>query len=212
MRVCEVPVGTLLVDTTQRLTRQNCAALKAAGIKGVIRYLPELTREEIQDIFAEGLGLMLVAHVRYEGWKPTMSMGASDAEHVGRRAQALGIPMGAMIWCDLEGIGGTADDTVAYGNAWVTMQRTFHFEAGAYVGAGIPLDGAALYKRLLFIAYWKSLSWVPMVDVRGYRMYQLTPEPKDIKRGATIVAGVPVDVNVTQFDHKGSPPTWLVAA
>jgi len=211
MRVAEVPLGTLLVDTTQRLTRQNCAALKAAGIKGVIRYLPELTSEEILDIFAEGLGLMLVAHVRYPGWQPSMALGAADAERVGRRARELAIPMGAMVWCDLEGMGGTDKDAIAYSNSWVTMLRTFHYEAGAYVGAGVPLTGEQLFKKLLFIAYWKSLSLVPMVESRGYRMYQLTPAHEDLARGATFIAGVPVDVNVTQFDHKGSPPTWILA-
>jgi len=206
MRVVEVPVGTLGIDTAATLTAKNCIDLKAAGIKFVIRYLPELDKPEIDAIFAAGLGLMLVAHVRYAGWQPSMAMGAGDAERVARRAQALGVPPNATIWCDLEGMSGSTSDTVDYTNAWAAMLKTFHYEPGAYVGAGIPLDSMELYRKLNVSRYWRSQSAVPTPVVRGYQMYQLFSMPT----GSMKLCGIDVDVDITQHDYKGGCPTMIV--
>lgn len=206
MHVVEVPVGSLGIDTATTLTAKNCLDLKAAGIKFVIRYLPELDQPEIDAIFAAGLGLMLVAHVRYPGWQPSMALGAADAERVARRAVALGIPPNALIWCDLEGMSGSSDDTVNYTNAWAKMLSTFHFIPGVYVGAGIPLDSMDLYRRLNVAHYWRSQSAVPTPVVRSYQLYQLFSMPT----GSLKLCGVEVDLDVSQHDYKGGCPTMIV--
>lgn len=211
MRVAEAPVGALGVDTIQRLTRAAAlqpgelgaaSQLAAAGIRFAVRYLPDLTAEEIADILGAGLALMLVAHVRYPGWHPSAQVGAADAERVGQRARDLDIPSDATIWCDLEGMGGAAEDAISYANAWANGVRSFHFEPGVYVGAGVPLDGDALYHRLTVSHYWRSMSAVPDVSRRGYQMLQLNPQTK--------IAGVTVDLDVTQQDHYGQMPSWIV--
>lgn len=214
MRVCEVPFGTLGFDTDARLTPASLAAILAArpDLKFAIRYLPELTAEEISAIFAAGLGLMLVAHVRYAGWQPSKALGAGDAERVCRRAQALSIPPNATIWCDLECMAGTGNDVVDYEHAWAAMCKSFHYEPGDYIGAGVPLSASELYKRLQASRYWKSESDVLTPSPRGFQMIQLTPPQSDLLAGGTLIGGVGVDLDITQFDHKGTPPTWIVAA
>jgi len=52
--------------------------------------------------------------------------------------------------------------------------------------------------------YWQSASIVPVVSKRGYQMIQLYPE--------TNVAGITVDLDVTQSDHRGDLPTWIESA
>lgn len=209
MRVVEIPYGANLIDTTAILTDADCRNLKAAGIDGVIRYLPELTLEEIGRAFAAGLGVCLVAHVRVPGWTPTKEMGGADGLRIAQRARDLGIPAGATLWCDLEGMAGSKDATVDYANAWWTSVHAFHFEAGGYIGAGIPLDERELYTRLLFSQYWRSNSDVPHVRTRGYRLIQLTASQEDLKRGYSMVGGVMADRDVAQYDHKGGCPTWI---
>lgn len=214
MRVAEVPLGTVGIDTASRLTPVTLAAIKAEApsVKFVIRYLPELTSDEIQDIHAAGLGLMLVAHVRYAGWQPTMALGASDAERVCRRARDLNIPPGATVWCDLEGMAGDEDAAVAYENAWCTMAKTWHYEPGDYIGAGVPVSPASLYRRFNTSRYWQSESDVASPSPRGYQMIQLTPSPEDLAAGGSLLAGIRVDYNITHFDHKGGVPTWILPA
>lgn len=209
MRVLEIPYGTNLIDTVARLDAVDCANLKAAGIAGVIRYLPDLAPDELETIIKAGLGLLLVAHVRVPGWIPSAELGTNDAQRVATAARRLGIPPNATIWCDLEGMAGTKDQTIAYANAWATTMHAFHYEPGGYIGAGIPLDELELYKRLLVSQYWRSNSDVPHVRRRGYRLIQLTASQEDLARGYSVVAGVKCDRDVAQYDHMGGAPTWI---
>jgi hypothetical protein len=69
------------------------------------------------------------------------------------------------------------------------------------VGADIPVSGRGLFEALSFTRYWRSLSQVSNVDVRGYQMVQLFPDDQ-------FVAGVEVDLDVIQSDYLGSRPRW----
>lgn len=214
MKLIECPVGTRGVDTAARPNSNDCKLLKSKGFDFIVRYLPELDAQEIQTIHDAGLGLMLVAHVRLPGWKPTMAMGASDAERVSKRARDLSIPMGATIWCDLEGIASSepgydaTTSTIAYEHAWAQMIRTWHFNPGNYIGAGVPLSDHELYARLLASSYWQSQSIVPTPAGRGYQMVQLFSMPA----GSIRLPGMSfdVDINFTQHDHRGGIPTMII--
>jgi hypothetical protein len=60
-----------------------------------------------------------------------------------------------------------------------------------------------LFHELPFRRYWRSLSQVPNVDVRGYQLIQLFPDD-------VTVAGVRVDLDVVQSDCLQNRPVWIV--
>lgn len=211
MRIVEAPIGSRGVDTAARIDAKHCAALKAECVTFVVRYLSlhapsvlDLTIPERDAILDAGLGLMVVQHVRYAGWMPNAKLGEEDAASCVHHAQSLALPSGSVLWCDLEGMHehATSQQAIAYENAWSLDVRAAGYQPGVYIGAGVPLNGTELFRRLIAARYWRSQSNVPDVEERGYQMVQCFP--------AITIAGVPVDVDFTQSDHKGSKPTMIV--
>jgi hypothetical protein len=205
------PLGSIGFDTDMKLDADACGRLVDAGMQFAIRYLSltaaaprDLDASETDVIVGAGLALMLVQHVRFAGWHPSAQLGNADGTHAVQNALAASAPKGATIWCDLEGIAGTADDTMAHANAWAAAVRAGAFDPGVYVGSGVPLTAEQLFQKLTVRRYWQSASIVPVVSKRGYQMIQLYPE--------TTVAGVVVDLDVTQSDHLGDLPTWIEGA
>ena len=201
----EAPVGALGIDTIAVLRRSDADALYGYGFKFAIRYLGSLTTSEVADILDAGLALMPVGYSRGVGWLPTGPEGISDGVRAVKEAQELGLPDGVTVWCDLEGMGGTAADTIAYTEAWGEELMAAGYIPGVYVGAGIPLSGMQLYRLNNVHAYWHACSEVPEVDVCGYQMYQLWPPDQQI-------CGIEVDIDVIQSDRKGRYPVWTKTA
>ena len=191
------------VDTIATLTTTNVTALKAAGYIFAVRYLGGLTVSEVYDILAGGMALMPVTYSRGGGWTPSAMLGVSDGNSTVASLHALGLPKGITVWCDLEGMGGVAADTIAYANAWAVAVKAAGYIPGAYIGAGIPLNSSEIYK-LVVSAYWHSCSQVPDVDTCGYMMIQLYPPN-------AIICGVEVDIDVIESDHKNRLPIWAVS-
>ncbi len=200
-------------DADTALTATSCAGLVAAGMTFAIRYVGfsqqhsttgDLTAAEVQTILSSGLALMVVQHVRFPGWKPSAAVGTADGQTAVEHALAAGVGTGTCLWCDLEGIAGSAEDTIAHANAWATAVRAAAYDPGVYVGAGVPLTGAQLFEALTVQRYWKSLSQVPNVATRGYQMVQ--------RAGGPLVAGVSIDRNRIQTDAKGGLPIWFAPA
>jgi hypothetical protein len=207
--VTEAPDGALGFDADTPLTPTACAGLLAAGMSFGIRYVgfadqrstsDDLTFAEVQDILAAGLALMVVQHVRYPGWSPSAALGAADGDAAVKHAIAVGVGPGTCLWCDLEGIRGSAADTIAHANAWTAAVRAGGYDPGVYVGAGVPLTGKQLFEDLTVRRYWKSLSQVPEVETRGYQMVQTA--------GGSL-AGVSIDRNRIHTDNKGDRPSWF---
>ena len=205
--VKEAVEGAQGFDTAAPLSASTCAALVDAGMQFVIRYVsrlePEsrdLSRVELQTILDAGLALMVAQHVRKPGWTPSVALGAADGHRAVENTHAAGVPSGVCLWCDLEGIDGTSGGTIAYANAWTKAVQAGGYDPGVYVGFGVPLTGQQLYKNLIVRRYWRSFSRVPDVMTRGYQMVQ---------KGERRVAGVRVDPDVIQTDHKGDRPVWL---
>jgi hypothetical protein len=197
-------------DADTPLTELACAALVAAGMTFAIRYVgfsgqqattTDLTAVEVQTILSAGLALMIVQHVRYAGWNPSATLGAADGGAAVQHARATGVATGTCLWCDLEGISGSADDTIAHANAWTSAVRAAGYDPGVYVGAGVPLMGAQWFQALTVQRYWKSLSQVPEVATRGYQMVQ--------RAGGAPVAGIGLDRNRIQADNEGDLPMWF---
>jgi hypothetical protein len=195
------------------LSSASAAALKAAELKFVIRYLSlgatespgDLDLAETQAILNAGLALMAVQHVRYPGWLPSMAQGTADGGVAATHAVGAGLGAGTTVWLDLEGVSSAApaETVIAYCNAWNQSVRAAGYDTGIYVGAACGLDGTALFEKLNLSRYWKSQSDVPNVERRGYCMTQLLP--------SETVAGVSIDFDVIGADYLGGLPRWVCA-
>jgi len=131
------------------------------------------------------------------------SLGSEDGQNAATNAQAVGLPGGMNIWCDLEGVkpGTPSDDVTDYCNNWYDAVNEAGYVPGLYVGDSAILTGEQLYQNLKFAHYWKSQSEVPTVAKRGYQMIQFFP--------SVMVNGVGIDVDMIQKDQEGGVPLWL---
>lgn len=195
---CDIPVPSVSV----------AQAFHNSGYRFCVRYLAhgphqgsnDLSITEANNILQGGLGLMAVQHVRQPGWLPNGQLGTQDGQFAAQHANEIGFHPGVNVWCDLEGVGNTtAQNVIDYCNSWYNAVNAAGFVPGIYVGANIIISGQQLY-ALKFQHYWKSLSKVPPIPVRGYQMVQTA--------GGT-VHGVSIDNNMTQTDAKGGQPQWL---
>jgi Domain of unknown function (DUF1906) len=185
--------------------------LFGAGFRYAIRYLSrgfgqqsgDLSTDEVQTILAAGLALMAVQHCPRSGWAPAQALGDTYGQNAALNATAMGLPIGMSLWLDLEGVASysTAEDTIAYCNAWAGEVEGHGYLPGLYVGANQPLSGDDLYWRLRVTRYWRSASTVPDIPYRGYCMVQaLAPSPVD---------GIDLDRDVVMADAFGGVPMWL---
>jgi len=204
MKAVRATFPAMGVDTVARLTPDLCKNLKANGMTFAVRYLGGATQQEVTDILASGLALMLVTYSRTSGWVPSKDLGDKDGVAAVARAKALGAPPAVTIWLDLEGCAGPASATTEWVNAWADKIKMAGYEPGLYVGAAPGgLDSKSLY-ALRVVRYWHSCSEVPEVATCGYCMRQLRP-------WNAMVGGVQVDVDVIEEDLKHRLPTWIVA-
>jgi hypothetical protein len=120
-------------------------------------------------------------------------------------ARSIGLPDGVNIFLDLEGVPSTvsADDVIAYCNAWYDVVHGAGYVPGIYVGDSTQLSGGQLYNDLKMQHYWKSGSDVPDIPTRGYQMVQSIPgNPPSI-------GSQTIDTNVTMTDRLGGNAQWL---
>lgn len=202
--------GLLGFDTDEIVTGSTAAAFFNQGFRFCVRYVSrvaqqgssDLTTKEALDILGAGLALLPVQHPRLEGWLATTDLGASDGVHAAYHGFTLGFPAGISIWCDLEGVGGTttAQQVIDYCNSWYGAVASAGYVPGLYVGANCILDGNALHDALDFSHYWKSLSSVPEIPIRGYQMIQSNEHT---------VNGISIDEDRTQNDLLGGTVVWL---
>lgn len=199
------------VDTVARITHGQAKALYAAGYRFAVRYLGHITPAEVIDITSAKMALLFVAgYSRRPGWVPSAEKGVLDGtlaiDHLG---ELNGI--GTSVYVDFEGPGEPLGikqekvDCLLYGNAAAHAIQHGGSPAAVYVGWGLPFTPIELYWAFAFTGYWKSLSQVPDVAIRGYQMVQHNPANQ-------LVCGVTVDINTIQADHKGNVPQWLIAA
>lgn len=194
--------GALGVDTILTFTKPMAARFKAAGYDFVVRYLGALTDYERDAILESGLALLAVGYSRRPGWKPSDTLGTQDGLHHIDCAKKSGLPTGMSIFCDLEGPGGTGNDSIAYVNNWAHVIQSEGYVAGLYVGYGIQLTSDQMYHALAVTAYWDSCSRNQDVSVRGFQMVQRYP-------GNQHVLGYQVDIDEIHADKLGDTPMWL---
>lgn len=194
-------------DTT--ITVQIAEQFYAQGYKFCFRYLSvdvesthDLSPGEAMDILNSGLALMPVQHVRKQGWSPNQNLGQQDGQNVVTNAQEVGFPTGVNVWCDLEGVSGTAQpqEVIDYCRAWYDTVNGGGYVPGLFVGVRAVASGQQLYD-LPFQHYWRSQSRVPDIPTRGYQVLQLFPSIQ--------INGIPVDIDIVQDDNKGGQAQWL---
>lgn len=203
-------------DTSRRLTEDLAARFRTSGFRFVVRYVQRtrgvvttppgegtgsMSVAEAEAILAGGLALMPVQFAKI-GLEPSEQLGASMGDAMAWNLRRLGFPPGVTAWYDAEAIRrGTHHSIMAkHVNAWTREVEAAGYEAGIYVGPSSALTTESLYRDLELTRYWKSASWVPTVNERGYCMMQSLHQE---------VHGITVDVDVCGIDAKKGRPHWL---
>lgn len=206
-------------DTNTTLTPATARAFHAKGYRFAIRYLRratphpyDLTSGEVDVILGAGLGLMAVQHVESaESWLPSGNKGDANGGAAVAHARELALPIGATLWCDLEGVApGTSEAAViAYVNGWCDVVGTAGFLPGLYVGWHPGLGPEALFHELHTRHYWASynLDTDQYPVVRGVQMRQWARLSADVPNGLAI----PFDVDTVLTDKLGGLPLMVIA-
>jgi hypothetical protein len=207
--VIPAAAGTHGFDASGKLTAKKAAALRRAGFQFALRYLSrksappdsDLTADEMNLILDADLALMAVQHVSKAGWSPSEELGTAYGHNAAAHARSVGLPAGTSVWLDLEEVDGksTADEVIAYCNAWFEEVEAAGYTSGVYVGSNCILTGDQLYWQLKTKRYWKSGSTVPDIPHRGYCMVQHIIKNDE-------VGGVEICRDVTAIDGFGNAP------
>jgi hypothetical protein len=214
----DVPHGAIGFDTDTTLSAAQYRECYALGFRFAIRYLGDLTSDEVDAALASNMLLGVVQHAHLPGWTVTPLLGQADGRRAVVDANAAGLPP-MPIFIDLEEPAPetTINDLHEYSYECCKIVRGAGHEAGVYWGAGLPGDAQGVY-HLAFTRYWKSFSNVITPWRRGYQLLQLFHFPKGeclvrdvFPEASPLVANVAIDVDVALSDYQGSRPRMLAA-
>jgi hypothetical protein len=183
-------------------------ALANSGVEGFVGYLGAMNTERLGYVLDAGLSFMPVTFAgEYKD-------GAADEI---AQLRALGIPRGATVWLDLEGLDAwntPAPQLMRLINSWAYDIKSGGWMPGLYVGAPQPLTGPELFS-LGVLRYWLGQGRCVGKDGKdaypacGWCMRQ---DWHNTGNGYMWKdTGVLVDTNAVQADHQGRLPTWVVA-
>jgi hypothetical protein len=203
-------------DANRTISPAVAAAFRAHGYRFCVRYVRrkpkhsyDLTAAEASAILAADLGLMVVQHVAEPGWRPDVELGMQYGYTAASEVHRVGVPAGVTVWCDLEGVGGTADpgDVIDYCNAWHQEVAAGGFVPGLYVGDSPGLTARQLYAALKFTHYWGAynLNRDQEPATRGLQMKQTVPSPQQRVPGYSFE----FQVDGIRTDALGGRPTLL---
>lgn len=204
-RIETVKVGSVVVDSlpfSQAGTLSQAQALRSRGATALVGYLGFMNTSRLAAVLASGMGFIPVtlAGEYNDGPQDELS-----------QLKNLGIPAGATVFLDLEGMAAWKADPVALIgkiNAWAEDIIAAGYIAGLYAGVPQPLTSEELWK-LKTSRYWKGQG--RQVDRTGalaeptgcgWCMYQMFP--------SFHMGGVWVDANMVGADYKGRTPTMVV--
>lgn len=187
-------------DCLAPVTRAMILDVRSYGFQWVGRYLEVLTVAERDLIFGAGLAIAPLTEATVKEVL-TRTTGTARGVQTRDRASSLGMPAGVSIAIDFESpmAGG---DVAAHVDAMAVEIRGGSYGAALYIGSPQPLTSAALFS-LLPAPYWRGAGRI--VDAAGelaepecgWAAIQLSP----LERAE--LAGVKVDVDVTQTDYRG---------
>lgn len=196
-------------DCNSKLTLAKALEFKRQGYEFAVRYVGrekmaafDLDKVEVNNILKAGLKLLVVQHVKADGWVPTKVMGESYGINAAAFASTCGVRSGTSLYLDLEGIkkGTPKKDIIDYCNAWYEKVLAGGYTPGIYIGYNVWLTGDELYTELKFQHYWKSFSKVPDVTTRGYEMVQ---------EAETTVNDIDIDPDEAGTDTLGNSPAFM---
>lgn len=205
MRVAPAPVGAHVVDSlpfSQAGTLEQAKALRASGVDALVGYLGVINATRVGHLHAAGLAFMPVTLAgEYED---------GPADEIGQ-LRALGIPPGASVWLDLEGMKAFKSnpaELIAKSNAWADPIAAASYMPCLYVGVPQPLTSDELY-ALRVKRYWRGQGSVrdrfnALAEPTrcGWCMTQMFPS---YHRG-----GAWVDSNMIGQDYQARTPAWVV--
>lgn len=214
-RVSRIPTGTVGFDCNATIDADSAQRLFRHGYRFAVRYVRrgsaapnDISAAEIATLHSAGLAVMPVQHVTPRPWVPTQQLGLTYGYAAVDGARGAGIPPGVTLWLDLEDVaaGSSAEDTIAFCNAWYDQARAAGYEPGVYVGWNPGLGPSDLYRRLKFTHYWAAfnLNRDQYPAIRGAQMQQAEPTPADIPAGGL---RFPIDTNLVTGDALGGVPT-----
>lgn len=184
------------------------------GYRFCLRYLnisanplrEQISYAECCHILDSGLALMLVQKVTELNWLPNASLGSLHGEMIAKLTDAMGIPKGMNLWCNLTGAGySPSDHILSYCNHWFDAVYKMGFVPGIYVDSKNRLSSEELLLDLKFNHYWKSEGQVPEVAGRGY---QLVRSP--LNHPIDVADDFDFHSNTLKIDRKGDGVFWLV--
>lgn len=224
-----LPPGTKGFDCNVRLSASDVQAFVQRKHRFVMRYVRraaandhDLTTGEMLTILTGGLAVGVVQHVAPEGWNPRaienqrraastiFGSGAAYGATAAEEARAVGLPKGAGVWCDLEGVAHQPDpaNVILFCNNWHKAVTAAGYAPGLYVGYGAGLSSHDLYYKLRFTRYWSAynLNSDSFPAVRNVQMKQLAYPPP----AARVPVGFEYDEDIIQRDALGDLPVFLL--
>lgn len=212
MKAEKAYVGALVVDSlpfSMGGTLAQAKALKERGVACLVGYLGSINATRLKHVLDAGLAFSPVTFAgEYED---------GPADEIGQ-LKALGIPAGASVWLDLEGMKAFKSDPVQLAakiNAWADAIKGAGYMPCLYVGVPQPFTSEELY-ALRVVRYWHGQGSVrdrfgnlaepfrSFSACRGWNMIQAAP--------SVTWAGVLVDANLVLGDYRGEVPAWVVAS
>jgi hypothetical protein len=197
-------------DCNVKLSYELAKQFKADGYDFVIRYVGRLMKSsndidktELDNILRAGLKLGLVQHCPPSpGIFPSRETGALWGKNGAIFAKEAGYKEGCILYLDLEDVNtdyrNRQQTIIDFCNAWYDACEGY--TPGIYIGFNTWLTGDQLYHKLKFKDYWKSMSKVPDVSVRGYAMIQ-KPQIK--------ANGIYIDPDEVTGDRMGRFPVFM---
>lgn len=206
-----LPDNSLGFDLDTRLSLVAAQEFYRRGFRFVVRYVrrttfhPEdITINEMKDLHAAKLGVMLVQHVAPEKWMPFQALGTIYGATAALEARRVGYPNAATLWLDLEGVNRVAkpEDVILFCNAWFdAVSAAGYIDPGIYIGFSPGLDNTQLFQKLKFKRYWKAYNADHTPIVRGYQMFQ-GPYPPPSQR----IQHLEYDTDTIKHDSLGGTP------
>lgn len=213
--VFTAPPGLKGFDCDVAIGATDAHWMKQAGYDLAMRYVRRTTKHphdlsttEAEAILHADLLLGVVQHVAPDGWLPSALTGTKYGNTAAKETEAVGIPPGVTVWCDLEGVSrqAHAEDVIGFLNNWFAPVAAAGYVPGLYVGFSPGLTSQQLHDALKFSHYWGAYNVDIVPAVRKFQMKQSAYPPPDAR--APHIA-FEYDVNTVKKDLLGGLPTFL---
>jgi len=199
-------------DCNSKLSYETAVKFRRSDFDFAIRYVGrfsmntriDIDKKEIRNIIKAGLDLGLVQHCPAKpGIFPSKDLGTTYGSNASLFAKQEEYEQGKVLYLDLEDINPDyrykQQDIYDFCNYW--YENVYKdFTPGTYIGFNNYMTSEQLYYKLRFKDYWRSLSRVPEVAIRGYAMNQY---------GYGTLHGIQIDRNELTGDKMGRFPPFM---